>query len=144
VLSVLGLAVRLDHLAAHNDAGDLDQGGACGAAGLASAPGSALGWALSAHRATRLPGSQIRLASNVTQAGTARELRSMARHCPSHGTASRALPPVASHASGYADHGPDAHPPWTGGLSTKTEQARTLHNPVRKGAGDCGGTAGDL
>jgi hypothetical protein len=44
VLSVLGLAVRLDHPAVHRDAGDLDQGGACGAADPASAPGSPLGW----------------------------------------------------------------------------------------------------
>ena len=102
----------------------LDQGGACGAAGPASAPGSALGGPPGArraksHRARRSKRLSRRAGRCCTECRLPR--RTIIQFAA---TASMALPAVASHAIGFADHRPGVRSPGIGAYRGRREQSR--------------------
>lgn len=95
------------------------QGGACGAAGLASAPGSAFGEARPGHT----PSHADQGSSHRTQAGTAHSRLSRRTIVPLPAAASRLLPAVASHAIGCAEPRHDVHSPGLGAYRGRREQS---------------------
>jgi len=81
-----------------------DQGGACGAAGPASAPGSAFPEARPAHAGPHLHGPLIKQTHTVMRTGVQRTASFLTPDCPSRGHRVNGGPNGPSHAIGYADH----------------------------------------
>jgi hypothetical protein len=109
----------------------LDQGGACGAAGPASAPGSAFPEARPAHAGpySRRANRSRRRTRRTGRCYTGGRLprRTIIQLAA---TASRALPAVASHAIGSADPRPGVHSPGLAPIEEDGDEQATAKAPT--------------